>query len=195
MASGDRVEEINPDEVMLEFMHDRTIKTEEHFMETKSRFIGREKELKTLNDLAASAFNKRQGVIVGISGMAGVGKSALVSCFLETIKSTYKPEILVGRCIDSDAMPFLPFTESLRKYFKVSGVDQPTTIEKLREAFSTVGKDLVGLIPIVGPFLTVGISLTDYASKTLSYAPKEIEQSKLFYAVTQVLFGIAKKKM
>jgi tetratricopeptide (TPR) repeat protein len=162
-------------------------------MDAKNLFVGREKEIVVLNEIAKQAF-KPQGIIVGIAGPAGVGKSSLVSSFLEKIKDVYKPEILIGRCIDSDAMPFLPFTEALRKYFKVSGVDQPTTIEKLKEAFSTVGKDLVGVIPIVGPFLTVGISLTDYINKNLSSAPKEIEQSKLFYAVTQVLFGIAKKK-
>ena len=163
-------------------------------METKSFFVGREKEIEFLNDLAEQAFINRRGTIVGISGLAGVGKSSLVKFFLEAVKNVHKPEILIGRCIDSDAMPFLPFTDALRKYFKVSGVDQPTNIEKLKEAFSTVGKDLVGVIPIVGPFLTIGISLTDYASKNLSSTPKEIEQGKLFYAVTQVMFSIAKKK-
>lgn len=162
-------------------------------MDTKNIFVGREKEIDALNEVAKQAF-KPHGIVVGISGPPGVGKSALVNSFLEGVKDAYRPEILIGRCLDTDAMPFLPFTEALRKYFKVSGVDQPTTIEKLKDAFSTVGKDLVGVIPIVGPFLTVGISLTDYINKSLSSAPKEIEQNKLFYAVTQVLFGIAKKK-
>lgn len=93
-------------------------------METGNFFVGREKVIEILNTFAEQAFNNRQGMVVGIAGPGGVGKSSLVRFFLEATKELYRPEVLVGRCLDTDAMPFPPFTEALRRYFKISGVDQ-----------------------------------------------------------------------
>src|SRR5271170_5410840 len=50
---------------------------------SKNRFVGREAELKSLHSFIN--FNQR----VGISGVAGVGKSRLVSEFVNRYKSEY----------------------------------------------------------------------------------------------------------
>jgi pantothenate kinase-related protein Tda10 len=71
--------------MMLEFIKHNY--TERFLMETKSFFVGREKGIESLNEFAEQAFNKRQGIILGVSGPGGAGKSSFYRRYLYSIRA------------------------------------------------------------------------------------------------------------
>jgi predicted ATPase len=163
----------------------------------KKMIVRRDVVLDKLINFLNSVY-KGDGIVVGLNGAPGAGKSTVLENFVAEIKETKKDEVVVltGHCIDSEAMPYLPFVQALRGYFKLSGVDQIRSTEKITEALLGVSKDIVGLTPIVGPLLTMGISIAENVKNIIPATKMEVEagQSELFYAVSQVLLAISKKK-
>lgn len=157
-------------------------------------FSGRYHELKKLLNYAELA-KDGNGILVGIKGDVGVGKSTLLRHFIKKLKSADRFQILLGHCIDQDAIPYLPFIESLRRHFKISGVDQDRTFDQIREVLLGISKDAVGLTPVIGPLLTIGVSVTEHVSKCIE--PEKLDigigQGELFYAIQKLISGIAEE--
>jgi len=76
---------------------------------TRERFVGRRDELAALRDLASQA--RGGAVTVGlVSGRSGIGKSTLVSHFLDELRGTGDADggfrVLRGRCYERESVPF-----------------------------------------------------------------------------------------
>lgn len=94
---------------------------------TFSQFVGREREVQTLQDLLEQTL-AGQGQVVGIVGDAGIGKSRLVHEFCQTL-SGLTVGVLEGRCISYGmSIPYLPLLELVRGRLGIEQGDSPTSI-------------------------------------------------------------------
>ncbi|UAJ78445.1 AAA family ATPase [Leifsonia sp. ZF2019] len=84
--------------------------------------IGRESDLAVLRDeLATVAAGGTRAVVIG--GEAGIGKTRLLTEFLDEVEGS--ATVLLGRCVDlgSDGAPYAPFAAALRRLIELVGVD------------------------------------------------------------------------
>jgi class 3 adenylate cyclase len=108
---------------------------------TLSTFVGRERELATLDELLIQVENG-QGQVVGIVAEAGQGKSRLLYEFRERLEG--KPvTYLDGRCLSyGQASPYHPITNIVRHHCGIVETDRPETISaKVHTVLQEVGMD------------------------------------------------------
>jgi tetratricopeptide (TPR) repeat protein len=107
-----------------------------------SRFVGRERELRLLDDLLDQA-QRGKGQVGGLVGEPGVGKSRLVYEFGIRAKSR-GVEVLEGRCLSYGAnIPYLPVQDVLRSHCAITGSDPGQAIgEKLKGTLQDLGVPL-----------------------------------------------------
>src|SRR6266446_8662863 len=122
---------------------------------TLSPFVGRERELATLEALFAQV-EAGQGQVVGIVAEAGGGKSRLLYEFrrrLQDKRVTY----LEGRCLSyGSTIPYHPLIDVLRHNCGITETESPETIiEKVRFALHEVGTDAEGSVPYLLQLLGV----------------------------------------
>jgi class 3 adenylate cyclase/tetratricopeptide (TPR) repeat protein len=122
---------------------------------TLSQFVGRERELATLEALFTQV-EVGQGQVVGIVAEAGGGKSRLLYEFrqrLENKRVTY----LEGRCLSyGSTIPYHPLIDVLRHNCGISETDSPEAIsEKIRFALQEVGIDAEASSPYLLQLLGV----------------------------------------
>ena len=72
---------------------------------TKQHFVGRTSELEVLHT-AFRDVATQQSVVVLINGESGLGKSTLVSHFLDDVRLTTEAVVLCGRCYERESLPF-----------------------------------------------------------------------------------------
>jgi len=107
---------------------------------SRNLFVGREHERWVLQDAMADAASGR-GRFVLISGEPGVGKTRVCAEF--AIEARAKGvEVLIGHCMEQDAVPYLPFVEILE-----TCVDQAQSPEELRRMVESEGPELGRLLP------------------------------------------------
>jgi tetratricopeptide (TPR) repeat protein len=68
-------------------------------------FVGRDGPLRKLND-AFLAVRSGGAAVVSVSGPSGIGKSALVRCFLSQIVASHDVIVLSGRCYENESVPY-----------------------------------------------------------------------------------------
>ncbi len=73
-----------------------------------TRFVGRTRELETLRH-ATQRVREGGTRIVLVSGLSGVGKSALVRSFFSELRGEGAPLILRGRCYERESVPYKAF--------------------------------------------------------------------------------------
>ena len=122
---------------------------------TLSPFVGRERELATLEALFAQV-ESGQGQVVGIVAEAGGGKSRLLYEFqhrLHEKRVTY----LEGRCLSyGSTIPYHPLIDILRHNCGISETESPETIiEKVRFALQEVAMDVEEAAPYLLQLLSV----------------------------------------
>jgi len=81
--------------------------------------VGREQQIELLMQHLDSALNG-QGTTVFICGEAGVGKTRLVTEFLNIAKKK-GAKVLSGWCLSEAAIPYFPFTEAFNTYVSTIG--------------------------------------------------------------------------
>jgi AAA ATPase domain len=105
----------------------RRIPRTAHDRRARSRFVGRERELSTLQDLLATVMHGR-GQVVGIVGELGVGKSRLLAEFRQSLheqRLTYAE----GRCLAyGSEVPYLPVLDLVREHCAITEIDAPEAI-------------------------------------------------------------------
>jgi hypothetical protein len=82
--------------------------------------IGRARHLEALG-AAFHACRRGQAVRVYVSGRSGVGKTALVQCFLEGLKKRAEAVVLAGRCHEQESVPYKALdslVDSLSRYLE-----------------------------------------------------------------------------
>jgi tetratricopeptide (TPR) repeat protein len=92
-----------------------------------SRFVGRERELRTLHELLAQV-KRGQGMVVGIVAEPGMGKSRLVYEFLQSL-AEQDVVYLAGHCVSyGSMMPYLPVLDMLRQQCGIAAGDSPAAM-------------------------------------------------------------------
>ena len=106
-----------------------------------SHFVGRDRELDTLQDLFATVVEGR-GQAVGIVGEPGVGKSRLLLEFRHALADR-RVTYLQGRCLSyGAAIPYVPVLDVARAACGIAEGDPPEAIaEKVRRALQASGLD------------------------------------------------------
>jgi class 3 adenylate cyclase/tetratricopeptide (TPR) repeat protein len=94
-----------------------------------TRFVGRGDELTTL-DAALEQARSGRGVVVGVVGEAGVGKSRLCHEFLERARRRGIPVYEAQGQAHGREIPFLPVLQMMRNYF---GITESDTDQQARE--------------------------------------------------------------
>jgi eukaryotic-like serine/threonine-protein kinase len=68
-------------------------------------FVGRSRQLDFLDDAFASVRHGRMAAVY-VSGPSGIGKSALVQCFLDRLLQREDAAVLTGRCYENESVPY-----------------------------------------------------------------------------------------
>jgi class 3 adenylate cyclase/tetratricopeptide (TPR) repeat protein len=120
-----------------------------------TRFVGREDELATLQ-AALEQSRDGQGVVVGVVGEAGVGKSRLCHEFVERCRRRGIP-VYEAQCqAHGSAIPFLPVLQMMRSYFGVTEHDPDQQArEKIAGRLLLLDETFAESLPLVFDFLAV----------------------------------------
>lgn len=107
-----------------------------------SRFVGREQELKALQNLLAQVESSRRGRVAGIVGEPGMGKSRLLYEFRQSL-SEKQVKYLEGGCLSyGSAIPYLPMLDILRNELGITDTDSSEEIiSKVQTGLQEVGID------------------------------------------------------
>jgi len=111
----------------------------------QSPFVGRERELELLHARLAQAVGG-QGLVVGIVGEPGIGKSRLLAEWRQQLPA-HGVTYLEGRCLSyGSAIPYLPVLDLLRAHCEITPADGDDTITA-----KVCGRlQVVGLAPDAG---------------------------------------------
>jgi class 3 adenylate cyclase/tetratricopeptide (TPR) repeat protein len=122
---------------------------------TLSLFVGRERELTTLEALFTQV-EAGQGQVVGIVAEAGGGKSRLLYEFRQRLQDK-RVTYLEGRCLSyGSTIPYHPLIDVLRHHCGISETESPEAlIEKVHVALHEVGMDAEASAPYLLQLLGV----------------------------------------
>ncbi len=120
-----------------------------------TRFVGREDELATLQAALEQSRDGR-GVVVGVVGEAGVGKSRLCHEFVERCRRQGIP-VYEAQCqAHGSAIPFLPVLQMMRSYFGIAEHDPDQQArEKIAGRLLLLDDAFAESLPLVFDFLAV----------------------------------------
>jgi class 3 adenylate cyclase/tetratricopeptide (TPR) repeat protein len=120
-----------------------------------TRFVGREDELATLQ-AALEQSRDGSGVVVGVVGEAGVGKSRLCHEFVERCRRQGIPVYEAQGQAHGSAIPFLPVLQMMRSYFGVTEHDPDQQArEKIAGRLLLLDETFAESLPLVFDFLAV----------------------------------------
>ena len=148
---------------------------------TLSPFVGRERELTTLETLFTQVESGR-GQVVGIVAEAGGGKSRLLYEFrqrLQEKRATY----LEGRCLSyGSTIPYHPLIDVLRYNCGIIETESPEAIiEKVRFALQEVAMD----VEESAPFLLQLLSVKEGTARIAPFTPEAI-RTRTFETLKQM---------
>src|SRR5262249_10487943 len=137
---------------------------------TLSQFVGRERELATLEAVFTQVASG-QGQVVGIVAEAGGGKSRLLYEFRQCLQDK-RVTYLEGRCLSyGSTMPYHPLIDILRHNCGISETDSPETIHaKVRLALHEVGMDA----EVSAPYLLHLLGVQDGTERLAPLTPEAI---------------------
>jgi class 3 adenylate cyclase/tetratricopeptide (TPR) repeat protein len=119
-----------------------------------SRFVGRERELRTLIDLLGQV-ERGQGLVVGLVAEPGMGKSRLLYEFLQSLAEK-DVAYLTGHCVSyGSMMPYLPVLDMLRQQCGITEGDSPEIVtgrveQYLHHSDLTSAADLAYILQLLG---------------------------------------------
>jgi class 3 adenylate cyclase/tetratricopeptide (TPR) repeat protein len=140
----------------------------------RARMVGRDQELALLRSVLDRAAADRRPHLITIYGDPGIGKSRLVTEFVEQIRSDFPGlRALVGRCLPyGEGVTYWPLAEILKSYCGIFDSDPP---ELALEKVSKVTHDLLTEDLVVDPrrataalAYTVGLEDPTFDFKSLS---------------------------
>ena len=74
-------------------------------LQYRAPFVGRARQLAALQD-AFETTRQGRAVALLVRGRSGLGKSALVQCFLDRLRARGDIVVLSGRCYEQESMPY-----------------------------------------------------------------------------------------
>ncbi|MFT5154067.1 MAG: class 3 adenylate cyclase/tetratricopeptide (TPR) repeat protein [Planctomycetota bacterium] len=140
-----------------------------------SRFVGRDGEMKILDDAVEQAAIGN-GQVVGLVADAGTGKSRLSFEFVERCRARGL-QVNVGRCLaHGKNIPFLPVLEIIRGYYGITPQDDDRTArEKVAGRMLLIDERYRDALPLIFEF--IGIPDPERPAPPL---PPEARQRQLF---------------
>jgi class 3 adenylate cyclase/tetratricopeptide (TPR) repeat protein len=120
-----------------------------------TKFVGRRDELATL-EAALEQARSGSGVVVGVVGEAGVGKSRLCHEFVERARRQGIPIYEAQGQAHGREIPFLPVLQMMRSYFGIAESDSDQEArEKIAGRLLLLDEALAESLPLVFDFLAV----------------------------------------
>jgi len=119
-------------------------------------FVGRRREINTLNDRINTAYNN-QGQVVSIIGEAGLGKTRLIYELRELIKN-HDLRWVEGRSLSyGKSIPYFPIINLLKSFFRVDSNDSETVIRsKIDKGVKEIDNKLEWTLPFLYSLLSLG---------------------------------------
>jgi class 3 adenylate cyclase/tetratricopeptide (TPR) repeat protein len=114
----------------------------------RSPFVGRQRELDALAELAATA-SAGEGQVVGITGAAGSGKTRLVFELGRRLAGTEPVVHLRGRCLSyGEGVPYLPIVHMVRLASHLGPEETAASArDKLLASLETIGTEPQAVLP------------------------------------------------
>jgi class 3 adenylate cyclase/tetratricopeptide (TPR) repeat protein len=120
-----------------------------------SRFVGRDEEMKVLEDALERA-ESGEAQVIGIVGEAGVGKSRLCHEFTERAQARGQPVYRVAAQAHTKSLPLAPVLQMMRAYFDVAELDEPQVArERIAGKLLLLDESFNDDLPLVFDFLGV----------------------------------------
>ena len=155
----------------------------------RSRFVGRELELTTLQALLTRVAGG-QGQVVGIVGEPGLGKTRLLAECWQRLENT-RVTVLEGRCVSyGQATPYGPVLHLLRHACSLTEADSPATIT------ATVQQHLqaLSMAPAeAAPVLLSLLGVPDGTAPRVEQNPQEI-RTQTFATLHQLLWHESQRR-
>ncbi len=153
-----------------------------------TRFVGREHELRVLEERFADA-EAGQGRVVSLVGDAGIGKSRLLMEFRARLGG--RASWVEGHSVSfGQSIAFHPLIDLLRRNFRVEEQDGPDTVRaKVAAAVGRVGPGLESGLPPL--FHLLGVAPADDPVHDLD---PQIRRAEIFEALRQLLLRAAARK-
>jgi len=120
-----------------------------------SRFVGRDEEMRVLEDaLARSRGGNPQ--VIGIVGEAGLGKSRLCREFVERHRARGLPVYHISGQAHASSIPLLPVLELMRAYFDITEIDSDQAArERIAGKLLLLDQGFAEDLPLLFEFLAV----------------------------------------
>jgi len=153
------------------------------------RFVGRERELRTLGDVLSRA-QQCEGRLVRIVGEAGSGKSRLLYEFRRSLGGL-DLMVLEGRCRSyGSTLPYLPIIDVVRAHCGIADADAPEVVaDKVRATLTSLGLDGDER----APYLLQLLGIKHGAAAVQSLSPEAIKAGTLD-AVTSALLAASRRR-
>ncbi|MFL6261286.1 MAG: adenylate/guanylate cyclase domain-containing protein [Thermoanaerobaculia bacterium] len=150
----------------------------------RSPFVGRQREIATLEDLWERAAGG-EGQVVGIAAEAGAGKSRLI---YELRRRLWDRPVLflAGRCISyASGVPYLPILYMLRNEWGIAEADDPSTVAaKVAASLERAGMDAAESLP----YLLQLLGIHEGTEKLAELSPQAL-QARTFRILRQLILG------
>jgi class 3 adenylate cyclase/tetratricopeptide (TPR) repeat protein len=153
-----------------------------------TRFVGREQEMRVLEERFAEA-HAGQGQVVSIVGDPGIGKSRLLMEFRERIGA--RASWVEGRCVSfGQSMAFHPVIDLMRRNFRIEEQDPAEIVrEKVTAGVARIGPALEPSLPYV--FYMLGVA---EPGDPVQRMDPQIRRAETFDALRQLLLRAAERK-
>jgi eukaryotic-like serine/threonine-protein kinase len=134
-----------------------------------SRFVGRDKPLKVLNDAFAVAADRP--TVVHLRGPSGIGKTTLIRQFMTTVEENVSALVFAGRCYEGETLPYQALDDlidHIGQYLR--RLPRGRSERLLPRNFSILAK----MFPILAPLLpvdtrsVVGLSSVELRTRALA---------------------------
>lgn len=117
--------------------------------------VGRTQEARTLDDLLARTLTTRRGHLVSVLGPPGIGKTRLVSDFLDRVGP--QARVLRGRCVSyGQGITYWPLVQVVRDAAGLRGGESPETARHAMTGLLAGCSDQAEVVTLLLPLLGAG---------------------------------------
>lgn len=159
-----------------------------------TRIIGRDHELKLLIDRWENVVDG-DGQFVLLRGEAGIGKSALIRAFLDTVKQADEAWLMTCYCSPYEkSSAFHPFIQFLKDFwFKFEEQDSNAIrLSKIEQGLTLQSFDLETAVPLMANLLS--LQLPEDCGYVLTDATSQVVRNRMMELVIKIIHAAAKEK-